>query len=64
MVCGDRTRDNVFKRKKDKFRLQILKTFFTMRAEKLWNKLLRMFGLFTSLRVLKVRLDEPPNSLV
>lgn len=56
MACGDRTRDNVFKRKKDKYRLQALKIFFTMRAEKLWNKLPKMFGMFTLLKVLEVRL--------
>lgn len=44
MVCSNRRRDNVFKLKKDKFKFQIMKIFFTMREVKLWNRFPRMLA--------------------
>lgn len=48
-----RTRNNGQKLKQDKFRLDIKKTFFTVRAAKHWNRLLKVVQ---SLKVFKTTL--------
>ncbi|KFP04388.1 hypothetical protein N300_01219, partial [Calypte anna] len=54
---------NGFKLKKGRFRLDIRKTFFTMRAVRHWNRLPREADA-PSLEVFKARLDEALCNLV
>jgi len=63
-LCSNRTRGNIFKRKKDKFRLDIRKKFFTMRMVKHWNGLPREVLDAPSLATFKVRLNGALYNLI
>ncbi|KFP22878.1 hypothetical protein Z169_09437, partial [Egretta garzetta] len=55
---------NGFKLKQGRFRLDIRKKFFTMRAVKLWNRLPRVVVEAPSLEAFKTRLDGALSSLI
>jgi len=63
-VCSDRKRGNSSKLKDSRFRLDIKKKFFTMRAVKYWNRLPREAVDAPSLEVFKARLDGTLSTLV
>jgi len=63
-ACYDRTRYNVFKRKEDRFRLDMRKKYSTMRVAKHWNRLPRVVADVPSLKTLKVRLDGALSDLI
>ncbi|PKU45246.1 hypothetical protein llap_4443 [Limosa lapponica baueri] len=63
-VCCDRTRDNGFKLKEGKFRLDRMKTFFTMRVVKHQHRLPREVVDAPSLKVFKARLDGALSNLI
>jgi len=63
-VCCDRTRGNGFELKEDRFRLDIRKTFFTMRVVKHWHGLPREAMEAPFLETFKVRLDGALSNLV
>ena len=62
--CGDKTRNNDFKVKDSRFRLDIKKKFFTQRVVRHWNRLPREAEDDPSLKALKVRLDGALSNLV
>jgi len=62
--CSDRTRGNGFKLKKDSFRLDIRKKFFTMRVVKHWRRLPRDVVDAPSLDTFKVRMDRALSNLI
>ncbi|KFP78881.1 hypothetical protein N310_02987, partial [Acanthisitta chloris] len=55
---------NGFKLKEDKFRLDIKKTFFTVRVVRHWHRLPREVVDVPTLAVYKARLDESLSNLV
>ncbi|KAK4829992.1 hypothetical protein QYF61_008162 [Mycteria americana] len=63
-ACNDRTRGNDFKPKEGRFRLDIRKTFFTMRVMRHWNRLPREAVDAPSLEVFKARLDGALSNLI
>ena len=56
-ICCDRTRGNSLKLKEERFRLDIRKMFFTMKAVKHWLRLPSDVVDAPSLQTLRVRLD-------
>jgi len=62
-ACSDRTRGNSFKMQEGGFRLDIRKTFCTMRVVSLWNRLPRAAVDAPSLETFKVRLEATLSNL-
>jgi len=60
----DRTRNNDFKLKKGRFKLDIKKKFFTMRVVKHWNMWPREVVEAPSLETFKARLDGTLSNLI
>ncbi|KAK4807027.1 hypothetical protein QYF61_000356 [Mycteria americana] len=63
-ACSDRTRDNGFKLKEGRFRLDIRKKIITMRLVGDWNRFPREVVDAPSLEVFKVRLDGALSNLI
>jgi len=64
MAGCDWTRDNGFKLKEGRFRLDVRNNFFTMRVVKHWTRLPRAVGGTPSLETFKVRLDRTQSNLI
>ena len=63
-VCCDRTRRNGFKLKRERFRQDIRKKFFTIRVVRHWHRLPREVVGALSLEIFKVRMDHPLSNLI
>jgi len=63
-ACCDRTRSNGFKLSEDRFRLDITKTFFTVRVVKHWHRLPREVVEAPSPETFKVKLDRALSNQV
>jgi len=63
-ACSNRTRGNVFKLKKGRFRLAVRMKFFPMRVVSHWNMLPREAVDAPSLRMFKARLNGAVNNMV
>jgi len=63
-ACSSRRRGNGFKLKEGRFRLDIRKTFFTMREVKHWTRLPREVADAPSLETFKARLDGALSNLI
>ncbi len=64
MLCGDRTRGNGFRLKGGRFRLDIRKKYFTVRAARHWNRLPKDVVDALSLETFKARLDQALGNLI
>ena len=63
-ACSGRRRDNGFKPKGGRFKLDIRKTFFTMRVVKPWPRLPREVVDAPSLETFKARLDGALSNMI
>ena len=63
-VCCGRIMGNGFKLKKERYRLDMRKKFFTIRAVKPWHRLPRDVVDFLSLETFKVRQDRDLSNLI
>ena len=63
-VCGDRTRENGFKVKEGRYRLDIRNSFFSIRVVKHWHMLPREVVDVLSLEMLKVTLHGALSNLI
>jgi len=63
-VYCDSTRNNGFKLRRGRFRVDIRKKFFTVRAVKHWNRLLREVVEAPSLEMFKARLDGALGKMI
>jgi len=63
-ACSDRTRGSGFRLKEGRFRLDIRKKFFTMRAVRHWNRLPREVVSAPSWETFKARLDGALSNLI
>jgi len=63
-TCSDRIRTNGFKLKEGRFKLNVMKKFFTMRVVRHWNRFPREVVDAPFLEVFKARLDGAPSNLV
>jgi len=63
-ICCDRTRENGFKLKEVKFKLDIRRKLFMIRVMRHWNRLPRMLVGTLSLEMFKVRMDGALSTLM
>jgi len=63
-VCDVKTRENGFKLKESRSRLDIRKKSFTVREVRQWNRLLSEVVDAPSLETFKARLDKAPGNLI
>jgi len=63
-ACNERTRDNVFKLKEGRFKLDLRKKFFTLRVVRHCYRLPRETEDASSLEVFKARMDGTLSNLI